>query len=111
LSVTTGLEVPPDQAIPLALFVNELTTNSAKYGHPNAKSEVWIEAVATADEISVSVRDKGIGLPPNFELTSQKGLGLRLVNAFAKQLGGKLEIRRHNPGAEFILLFPQVADP
>lgn len=108
LSVTPGLEIPTDQAIPVALFVNELITNSAKYGHPNTKCEVWIEVVAAAEEILVSVRDKGIGLPPNFEPTSQKGLGMRLVNAFAKQLAGRLEIRRHNPGVEFTLFFPKV---
>lgn len=107
LNVTTGLEVPPDQAIPVALFVNELITNSAKYAHPKAKCEVWIEVIGTPEVISVSVRDKGIGLPTNFEPTAQKGLGMRLINAFSKQLGGKLEIRRHDPGAEFIMLFPR----
>lgn len=106
VNVKTGIEVPPDQAIPVALFVNELITNSAKYGHPNRKCEVWIEIVRNDGKISVSVRDEGIGLPPNFEPKSNKGLGMRLVNAFASQLGGKLEIRRHDPGAEFVLTFP-----
>ena len=32
---------------------------------------------------------------------------MRLVNAFAAQLGGNLEIRRHAPGVEFILVFPK----
>ena len=34
----SGIEIPLDQAIPVALFVNELITNSAKYGHANSKS-------------------------------------------------------------------------
>ena len=105
VSIAAGIEVPPDQAIPVALFVNELVTNSAKYGHPNSKCEVWIEVVRADAKIS-SVRDKGIGLPPNFESTSRKGLGMRLINAFAAQLGGKLEIRRHDPGVEFLVTFP-----
>jgi two-component sensor histidine kinase len=106
LNVKAGIEVPPDQAIPVALFVNELITNSAKYGHPNGKCEVWIEVLKTDAKISVSVRDKGTGLPANFEPSSQKGLGMRLVNAFAAQLGGELKINRHEPGTEFILMFP-----
>ncbi|WP_172899876.1 sensor histidine kinase [Bradyrhizobium erythrophlei] len=106
VSTAAGIEVPPDQAIPVALLVNELITNSAKYGHPNSKCEVWIEVVRADAKISVSVRDKGIGLPPNFESTSHKGLGMRLINAFAAQLGGKLVIRRHAPGVEFVLTFP-----
>jgi two-component sensor histidine kinase len=108
VSIKAGVEVPPDQAIPVALFVNELITNSAKYGYPNSKCEVWIGIIQTDGKISVSVRDKGIGLPPNFEPTSRTGLGMRLINAFAAQLDGDLEIRRHEPGVEFILTFPIV---
>jgi two-component sensor histidine kinase len=106
VSIKAGIEVPPDQAIPIALFVNELITNSAKYGHPNSRCEAWIDVMCIDANISVSVRDKGIGLPPNFESVSRKGLGMRLINAFALQLGGKLEIRRHHPGVEFVLTFP-----
>jgi two-component sensor histidine kinase len=105
-----GIEVPPGHAIPVALFVNELITNSAKYGHPDCKCEVWIDVVKSDGKISVSVRDKGIGLRSNFDPRSSKGLGMRLVNAFAAQLGGKLEIRHHKPGAEFILTFPLQTD-
>jgi two-component sensor histidine kinase len=106
VNVNAGIEIPPDQAIPVALFVNEFITNSAKYGHPDRKCEVWIEVARNNEAMSVSVRDKGIGLPPDFEPTSSKGLGMRLANAFASQLGGKFEIRRHDPGADFVLTFP-----
>jgi two-component sensor histidine kinase len=102
-----GIEIPLDQAIPIALFVNELVTNSAKYGYPNGGCEVWIEITQSESQASVSVRDQGVGLSPTFETTSRKGLGMRLVHAFAGQLGGNLEIRRHNPGVEFVLLFPR----
>lgn len=111
VSIKAGIEVPPDQAIPVALFVNELITNSAKYGHPDSKCKVWIDVVRTDSKISVSVRDKGKGLPPNFESTSRKGLGMRLINAFAEQLAGKLEIRRHDPGVEFIVTFDGLSQP
>jgi two-component sensor histidine kinase len=103
----SGIEIPLDQAIPVALFVNELITNSAKYGHPNSRCEVWIGITQADFKVSVSVRDEGVGLPPNFEATSRKGLGMRLINAFAAQLAGNLEIRRHDPGVEFVLSFPK----
>lgn len=106
VSVESGIEIPLDQAIPVALFVNELITNSAKYGHSNSKCEVWVEVIRDDSIISVSVRDEGIGVPPNFESTSSKGLGMRLIKAFAAQLVGTLEIRRHDPGVEFVLMFP-----
>ena len=102
----SGIETPLDQAIPIALFVNEAITNSAKYGYPNSRCEVWIEVTETDSNISVSVRDKGKGLPPN-EVASRKGLGMQLINAFATQLGGNLAIHRHEPGVEFVLVFPK----
>ena len=106
VSIKSGIEVPPDQAIPIALFVNEVITNSAKYGYPNSRCEAWIEVRRNEATISVSVRDKGIGLPASFETTPSKGLGVKLINAFASQLGGTLEILRHDPGTEFVLKFP-----
>jgi len=102
-----GIEIPLDQAIPVALLVNELITNSAKYSYPNGSCEAWIEVAQTDYSISVSVRDQGAGLPPDFEATSRKGLGMRMINAFATQLGGNLEIRRQEPGVEFVLIFPK----
>ena len=102
----SGIETSLDQAIPLALIVNELITNSAKYGHPNTRCEAWIEVTQTDSNISVSVRDEGQGLPPN-EVRSRKGLGMQLINAFTTQLGGTLEIHRHEPGVEFVLVFPK----
>jgi len=105
----SGIEIPIDQAIPVALLVNELITNSAKYGHPNSGCEAWIEVAQKDSKVSVSVRDQGVGLSPDFEATSHKGLGMRMINAFAKQLGGSLEIHRRDPGVEFILVFPKTA--
>src|SRR6185369_9309000 len=107
VTVESGIEISLDQAIPAALFVNELITNSAKYAHPNSKCEVWVGVTQSDSKVSVSVRDEGMGLPPNFEATSRKGLGMRLINAFAAQLVGNLEIRRHDPGVEFVLTFPK----
>jgi two-component sensor histidine kinase len=91
--------------------VNELITNSAKYSSLNGSCEAWIEVTQTESKISVSVRDQGVGLSPDFNATSQKGLGMRLINAFTKQLSGNLEIRRHDPGVEFILVFPKPPQP
>jgi two-component sensor histidine kinase len=54
----------------------------------------------------LSVRDEGVGLPATFDLKSGKRLGMRLVNAFAQQLQGELQVLRRDLGTEFILKFP-----
>ena len=108
VKVERGIGVKVDNAISVALIVVELLTNCAKYGYPNGSSgkiEVCIERKGE-QEVLISVRDEGIGLPPEFDPKNSRGLGMRIVNAFASQLNTKLKFRRLSPGSEFILLFP-----
>ena len=95
-----------DTAIPVALLVNELITNSAKYAYPDGGCEVWLDVSRSDDAISISVRDRGIGLPPEFDLNSGKRLGMRLVSALSSQVHADLQVRRHTPGTEFLLSIP-----
>jgi len=61
----------------------------------------------TAEQgFSISVRDEGIGLPLSFDAAKSKGLGMRLVTAFAQQLNGALDIRSTSPGTEFVVRVP-----
>jgi two-component sensor histidine kinase len=55
--------------------------------------------------ILVSVSDEGIGLPPDFDQTTSKRLGARLVNALSNQLGAELS-RPMLPGTNFTLRVP-----
>jgi two-component sensor histidine kinase len=104
------LAVATDTAIPMALLVNELITNSAKYAYPERACEVWVAVQRSeSNVISISVRDEGIGLPPDFELKSGKRLGMRLVNALSNQLKAELTVHRRKPGTEFLLNIPDRA--
>src|SRR3954454_10308971 len=69
----TGIEIPLDQAIPVAMLVNELITNSANYSSLHGSCEAWVEVTETESKISVSLRDQGVGLSPDFNATSRKG--------------------------------------
>jgi two-component sensor histidine kinase len=108
-STVTGVKSATDTAIPVALLVNELITNSAKYAYPNGDCEVWVDVSQSAGEtISVSVRDKGIGLPEDFDINSGRRLGMRLVTALSSQVQAKLQVQRHSPGTEFLLTIPSL---
>ena len=89
------IEISTDRAISAALIVNELITNAAKYAYKDKPGgKIWIiVADAGKDKLSISVRDEGAGLPPDFDLKKPKGLGMRIITAFVKQLNGTLEIR------------------
>jgi two-component sensor histidine kinase len=103
-----GIQFAPDRAIHLALIVNELVTNAAKYAYPDCSvGHIWVHlARREADTVLVSVRDEGIGLPAGFDVAKNKGLGMRIVTALARQLGATLTQRECVPGTEFALLAP-----
>ncbi|GAC1329105.1 MAG: histidine kinase dimerization/phosphoacceptor domain -containing protein [Beijerinckiaceae bacterium] len=94
-----------DRAISVALLINELITNVAKYAYPTGSCRAWLSITRENDRIALSVRDEGIGLPADFDPKSSTGLGMRLVAAFTSQLGATLEVKRRQPGTEFLILF------
>jgi two-component sensor histidine kinase len=104
-----GIEISTDRAISTALIVNELITNAAKYAYKGQSGgKIWVTVARGGnDDFSISVRDEGTGLPSDFDLHKAKGLGMRIVNSFSKQLNGTLSARARNPGTEFIVTIPR----
>lgn len=84
------------RAIPCGLILNELVANALKHGLSQCQvGELRIVLTTSpAKQVTLAVINSGDGLPPHFEISNQKSLGLRLVTALAKQLGGKLEFER-----------------
>jgi two-component sensor histidine kinase len=104
------IEVPSDRAISVALIINELIANAAKYAYKDAaEGKIWITVAAVgADRISISVRDEGVGLPPGFDLDKPKGLGMRIIMGFVRQLRGTLAVHTRSPGTEFVVTIPRL---
>ena len=44
----------------------------------------------------------------HFDLFSPPGLGMRIVKSFATQLNARLDVRRLDPGTEFVLTAPMI---
>ena len=88
-------EIPTEFAIPLGFIVNELITNSVKY----AKGDITVRFETAAPGChSLSVSDGGPGLSPGFDPDGGKGLGMRIVRAQVKQIGGELHISTGDNG-------------
>jgi len=108
----TRLRIDADRAIPIALIANELITNAAKHAFPDESSPGRI-GVSLAKKIdatlSLSVTDNGPGLPADFAMAKSKGLGMRVVMALTKQLGGTITHHSDKTGTEFILSIPSSA--
>lgn len=79
--------VPTDWVQPIGLITNELVTNAAKQGAGNVKVRFTFDG----DTYRLAVADDGPGLPEDFSLDAPSGLGMKVMSALAKQLGGELE--------------------
>ena len=104
---TNGILLGIDTAIPCGLMVNELLSNSMKHGLPRtAKGKIQVElsSIDQNNQLQLSVRDNGPGLPSNSNLLETKTLGLRLVMNLANQLGGNVEVH-NDDGAVFTITF------
>jgi two-component sensor histidine kinase len=103
-----GIRLYADRAISLALIVNELVTNAGKYAfQDDHEGHIYVRLVRQdANTALVSVRDDGIGLPPHFDLSTSKGLGMRIVTALAMQLGADIKRTPQVNGNEFVVTVP-----
>ena len=96
--------LPTDRAIPIGLIVNELVTNAVKYAFPgDAKGTVTVTLKRVPGELRLTVADDGQGLDPR---RADSGLGGRLVDGFAQQLGGQVERKSDRQGTTVHLIFP-----
>jgi CheY-like chemotaxis protein len=101
--------------------LNNLLLNAAHY--TPAGTTVEVKASATAEEMTISVADRGPGLPPEslphvFEKfyrapgapAGGTGLGLSIVKGLVEAHGGRVEARnRPGGGAEFSIHLPMWA--
>ena len=94
-----------DTAVPLGLIVNELVSNSLKYAYPEGRSGVVELALRAGPEnqYTLSVRDKGVGLPAGFDVNTSDTLGLHLVSILSVQLGATLSMESNSQGTLFEL--------
>jgi two-component sensor histidine kinase len=99
-----------DRAIRIALLATELVTNAARHAYVGSSGgEIQVtltRALAPPEAISLAVRDDGVGLPAEFDITRGGGLGTRIIGSLVAQMGANIAIRRHNPGSEFVIAVP-----
>ncbi|WP_040411894.1 sensor histidine kinase [Desulfosporosinus sp. OT] len=90
------LLLPSSQAVPLALVINELLTNSFKHGVRFLEKGVITLAISeTKEKIQLSVRDNGPEPLVPFDQVQQRRLGLQIVDSLiGEQLGGEFQMGR-----------------
>jgi len=97
------VEISVEKAIPCGLILNELVTNALKHGgSADGVCRLRVRVCGAAAAFSMIVSDQGPGLPADFESRQRKSLGLQVIRALVRQLGGHLSYRSEG-GAIFTL--------
>lgn len=99
-----------NNAVPCGLLINELVSNSVKYGFPDGRDgEIRISLHPIEDnKIELIVSDNGIGIPENIDFRKADSWGLRLITILAEnQLHGEINLDR-GKGTEFRIIFKDV---
>ena len=94
-------------AIPLALFVNEVVSNSFKHAFPDGRSgSITVGYSSTTERRRLQICDNGVGVTGTPSATS---LGLKLAQSLAGQVGGELTQEPARPGTCTTLKFRPAA--
>jgi PAS domain S-box-containing protein len=93
-------------AIPCGLVLNELASNTLKHAfRGRTDGEVNVELRSSPEgRVCLTVKDNGVGMPPNLDWRKSPSLGLRLAQMLVQQLDGNLEVKVDG-GTEFKVTF------
>lgn len=109
-------DLPAEIATPLSVTLTELIQNAVEHGFPMERTprregRVTVRLESTPNELSIEVRDDGIGLPEGFSLGSLNSLGLSIVRTLVtSELGGAIAFRSDN-GTVAQLRIPRAPAP
>jgi len=96
-----------DQAIPCALVVNEILSNAYKHAFKGRQhGTIEISVRQENGQVRITVRDDGIGMPADLDISRTNTLGIKLIRTLVQfQLKGSLMMNSRN-GTEIIVEFP-----
>ncbi len=101
------LYLPVDQAIPCALVINEALSNAFKHAFRGRRQGIiLVSARQEGENIHISIRDDGTGIPEDVDINHATSLGLKLIRSLVQQLRGTLTIESTVSGSVVDVDFP-----
>ncbi len=101
------LQLDVAQAVPVGLILNEAISNTFKYAFPGKSSgmvSISITHSTSGDSYLLTIKDNGIGLPTDYDISKKASFGIRLIQGLSKQLGGTFHIESNN-GVQIEVIF------
>lgn len=103
----SGMVLPPDAAVPMALVLAEALANALEHGFAGRETgQITIVLDHGPETVMLSVHDDGAGLPPGFDPGQADSLGLRISRILCRQLGAVYQLQDANPGCRMTLSLP-----
>jgi len=122
IDAATAIAVDSDNFVQILI---NLVDNALKFSTRAQRKDIEIGGRVSANRVQFRVRDYGPGIPKQhikriFELfyraeneltreTIGTGIGLALVKELTNAMGGTVDVRNCDPGAEFSVVFPTTA--
>ncbi|MCM4166135.1 hypothetical protein KCTC52924_03055 [Arenibacter antarcticus] len=99
-----------DTSVPLGLIINEIITNSLKYGIKNRdKGTIYIEIEKlNYPNHILKIGDDGLGFPKDVDFRNTTTLGLKLIHKLIIQLKGNIEKDNSKKGTHYIIAFQEI---
>ena len=102
----THVIAKPGTASAVGVIVSEFVMNSFKYAFPHERpGSVKMTLREVGSQVELICRDDGVGAG-NIDV-SKRGLGIKLIEAYAGQLGGAAKFTDEDPGVALRVNFPR----
>lgn len=94
-----------NQAVPIALIINEVVTNCFKHAFAeNEKGSVQVRLFEKEEKVVIEIEDDGKGISPEC-VASDSSMGMQLIQAISTQLEGEFKYQKQDQGTIFRLRF------
>jgi two-component sensor histidine kinase len=97
----SDIEIGMDTAVPLALWLSEAAMNALRHAYPDGEGEVRVGFTCDDGLCRLEVADDGRGL----DGAAGERYGMRLLDAIARQLGGRSWVESSDGGTRLKLEF------
>src|SRR5204863_6146683 len=103
-----GFTLPAQQATSCALIINELVQNAVEHAFAGLPGgSIVVRLAEQGDSLYIEIQDDGQGLPHDFDLLRQGGLGLQIVRSLVREdLKGEFELL-NGQGVKAVVSFPK----
>lgn len=88
-----AIKLHSDTVIPLGMIINELVSNALKYAFKNKEEgQTHVTLKRINEKLLLQVKDNGIGIPENIDVTTGNSFGYKIIKAFTQKLKALMTI-------------------